>query len=289
MRMPVQGPAPNPAPRRRLPLALLAPNYDPRNTPLVLFRMLLSQSARAEMVASKTLEAQRGLHLKQLLNGEYHAKIKDLGKTYPVCEHAIKALLDAFDLDLRISKKYDGLATFPGPGAVLITMMDTMEAERVASAAAKAGLDAKDASVDGLTTDNGCSAENIGTHTLMSKDATSKEPLRAEAVALAKHASASIAVRFLSAVTQPAPPAGEGVDWDAQLQFFVRGVVPGGWETELLDAVGQPAFRQPDVNHLRDQPQGALLGPHRDANRLAARRAATTTAQLEAYYRSLES
>jgi hypothetical protein len=255
----------------------------------VLFKMLLSQSARAEMVAKKTLDAQRELHLKQLRGGEYHAKIKALGERYPVCEHTIGALLAAFDLDLSVSKKYDKMVTFPGPGAVLITMMDTMEAERGASAAAKTKLDADPASVEILTTDNGCSAENIGTHTLMSKDATSKEPLRAEAVALAKHASASIAVQFLSSVTQPVPAASEGVDWDAELQFFVRGVVPGGWETELLTAVSQPAFRQPDVGLLRDQPQPALLGPHRDVNRLAARRVATTTAQLEAYYRSLES
>jgi len=270
-------------------LKLLPPEYDPRKTSLVLFKMLLSQSARAEMVANKTLDAQRDLHLKQLRGREYHTKIKDLGARYPVCDHTVKALLAAFDLDLSVGKKYDKIVTFPGPGAVLITMMDTMETERGASAAAKTRLDTNPASVERFTTDNGCSAENIGTHTLMSKDATSKEPLRAEAVALAKHASASIAVRFFSSVTQPAPAANEGVDWDAELQFFVRGVVPGGWETELLTAVSQPAFHQPDVGRLRDQPQPALLGPRRDANRLAARRAATTTAQLQAYYRSLES
>lgn len=263
--------------------------YDPRNTTLVLFRMLLSQSARAEMVAKDTLEAQRDLHLKQLRSGEYHTKIQAIAKDYPVCEHTIKALLDAFDLDLRVSTEYDGkIATFPGPGAVLITMMHTMETEREASAAVKATLDTNPASADGLTTDNGCSAENIGTHTLMSKDATSKEPLRAQAVALAKHASASIALRFLSSVTQPAA-ANEGVDWDAELRFFVRGVTPGGWETELLTAVSQPHFQQPDVGDLRDQLHSVPLGPARDPARLAARRALTTTHQLEDYYRSLES
>jgi hypothetical protein len=122
----------------------------------------------------------------------------------------------------------------------------------------------------------------------MSKDTTSKEPLRAEAVALAKHASASIAVRFLSSVIHPAPVR-EGEDWDAALQFFVLGVVPGGWETELLDAVRQNSFQQPDVGRLHNQPQQTVLGPRKDPSRLAARRAARTTAQLEAYYRSLES
>jgi hypothetical protein len=265
--------------------------YDPRNTSLVLFKMLLSQSARAEMVASKTLDAQRELHLKQLRAGEYHEKIKQIAKDYPVCEHTVKALLDAFDLDLAVSKKYDGrIATFPGPGAVLITMMDTMETEREASAAAKAKLDNNAASADGLAADNGCSAENIGTHTLMSKDATSKEPLRAAAVALAKHASASIAVRFLSSVTQPAAAANAGLDWDAELRSFIRGVTPGGWETDLLAAVSQPNFRQPDVGSLPHQPaQAASLGPANDPNRLAARRGLTTTHDLETYYKSLES
>jgi hypothetical protein len=271
-------------------LKRVAPDYDPRKTSLVLFKMLLSRSARAEMVDKKTLETKRSLHLEQLLNGEYHKKIKAIATNYPqiVCSHTISALLAAFNLDLEISKKYSKLAPFPGPGAVLISMMDAMETERKKSAAAKAGLDSTPGSAEALTTDNGCSAENIGTHTLMSKDATNKEPLRAEAVALAKHASASIAVRFLSSVTQPAPSAREGVDWDAQLQFFVRGVVPGGWETELLTAVCRPGFQQPDIGHLQDQPQPMLMGPSRDANRLAARRAALTTAQLEAYYRSLE-
>jgi hypothetical protein len=79
------------------------------------------------------------------------------------------------------------------------------------------------------------------------------------------------------------------VDWDAELRFFVRGVTPGGWETELLTAVSQPHFQQPGVGDLHDQPHSAPLGPARDPDRLAARRALTTTHQLEDYYRSLES
>jgi hypothetical protein len=267
----------------------VAPQYDPRKTSLVLFKMLLSRSARAEMVAGKTLEAQRKLHLEQLLGRQYHKKIDEIAQTKLVCDHTAKALLAAFDLDFSMSKKHDGmLAPFPGPGAVLITMMDAMEKEREKSAAAETKLDDEASSIESRSTDNGCSAENIGTHTLMSKDTTSKEPLRAEAVALAKHASASIAVRFLSSVIRPAPVS-EGEDWDAALQFFVRGVVLGGWETELLDAVRQDSFQQPDVGRLHNQPQQTVLGPRKDPSRLAARRATYTTAQLEAYYRSLES
>lgn len=265
--------------------------YDPRKTSLVLFKMLLSQSARAEMVAKGSLDDQRAQHLKQLLGGEYHKKIEGIATNTPVCKHTIDALRAAFNLDREVSEKYAGrIATFPGPGAVLITMMNAMETERKASADAKAKLDSNATSVDGLATDNGCSAENIGTHTLMSKDATSKEPLRAAAVALAKHASASIAVRFLSSVTQPAAAANAGLDWDAELRSFVRGVTPGGWETDLLTALSQPNFHQPDVGSLQHQPaQAASLGPANDPNRLAARRGLATTHDLETYYKSLES
>jgi hypothetical protein len=240
------------------------------------------------MVANKTLDAQSALHLKQLRDGEYHAKInklKDRGVAagVPVCEHAIKAMLDAFDLDLRVSNEYTGEhVPFPGPGALLIAMMNDMETAREGSADAKKGLNGKPTSVEGLASNNDCSEENIGTHTLMSKDAKNKDPLRAEAVALAKHASASIAVRFLSSVTRSDPAEDEAVDWDAELQFFVRGVVPDGWETELMKRIRRRNFHQPDVDDLDHQPQPAwkpLEAPH----------TLTTTAKLEAYYRSLDS
>ena len=76
--------------------------------------------------------------------------------------------------------------------------------------------------------------------------------------------------------------ANEGVDWDAELQFFVRGVVPNGWETELFKAVRRRNLHQPDVNDLDDQPPPVV-------KRLAPPRTLTVTAKLEDYYRSLES
>jgi hypothetical protein len=268
-------------------LKLLLPAYDPSKASLVLFRMLLSQKARAAMVANKTLDAESAEHLKQLRDGDYHArinKLKDSGKRegVPVCEHAIAAMLEAFDLDLRVSNKYTGEhVPFPGPGALLIAMMHDMEAAREDSADEKKKLNSRSTSVDGLASDNHCSEENIGTHTLMSKDTKTKDPLRVEAVALAKHASASIAVRFLSSVTRPDPADNEAVDWDAELQFFIRGVVPDGWETELMKLVRQDNFHQPDIRRLKKQPRHGWKP-------LKAPRTLTATAKLEAYYRSLE-
>jgi hypothetical protein len=108
-------------------------------------------------------------------------------------------------------------------------------------------------------------------------------------VALAKHASAMVARRLLPRVARPAP-TNEGVDWDAELRYFVRGPVRGGWESEIFAAPqGARRFDQPDVTSVRDQPQIPLLGPNREPQRLAARRVGGATARLEGYYRNMES
>ena len=87
---------------------------------------------------------------------------------------------------------------------------------------------------------NGCSIEAVGTHSLMSKDSRDKEPMRPEAVAFAKHASASVAKLLLDRVYS-ATPLSEGLDWDTLLRFYVRGAptapLSGPWETELLQGV----------------------------------------------------
>jgi len=268
----------------------LPPEYDPRKTPLVLFKLLLSSSAREEMVRNNSLEAQRALHLEQLSNDDYHRRIKLLRERHMLCEHAEAALLQALDLDLKISREHTGkFAPFPGPGAVLVTMMDTLQRERVASAAAKSGLDADPNSIGTLASNNTCSGENVGTHTLMSKDTAAKEPLRPEAVALAKHASAGVALRLLSRVSRPASTE-YGVDWDNELRFFVRGPVPGGWETELISAVQTSSnFTQPHLASLHDQPRFPLLGPGLNPAKLAIRRAGGTRIELEGYYQGMES
>ena len=271
-------------------IARLPAAYDPRRTELVLFRLLLDRAAREAMDQGNTEDAQRKLHLEQLRKGLYENKIEELRAGRKLCPHAEAALLQAFALDKEISEKHAGFfIDLPGPGGVLILMMDALQRERSASAQARAGLDADGMSVVNLATDNGASAENIGTHTLMSKDATSKEPLRPEAVALAKHASATVARRLLTRVARPGP-TNEGVDWDAELRYFVRGPLRGGWESEILAALqGARRFDQPDVTSVRDQPQFPLLVPTRNPQRLAARRVGGATARLEGYYRGMES
>ena len=154
------------------------------------------------MVRADATEAQWRLHLQQLTSMQYHQKLTVMRAESKLCAHAADVLLDAFDLDLKVSQTHAKTVTFPSPGAVLVTMMDKMQRERAASAQAKAKLDQNPGSSTAIASHNGCSAENVGTHTLMSKDATSKEPMRPEAVALAKHASAGVA-RTLSAARRP--------------------------------------------------------------------------------------
>ena len=273
-------------------IAILPPTHDPRMTPLVLIRLLLSQTAREAMVSGHTVDAMRTTHLTQLRAGDYTTAVASWVSSGLLCPHAGDQLRAAFDLDLTISNRHSGrFVTFPGPGAVLITMMDQMQRERDASAAAVSRLDGTTASMYDRGSTNGASAEAVGTHSLMSKDSRDKDPGRAEAVAFAKHASASVATLLLNRVTGTRPVT-EGLDWDTLLRFFVRGPVSAGgfWETELLAGVhGGTTFSQPHVAALHQQPNFAMLSPTFGAAKLAARRSGTTKADLEAYYRRFES
>ena len=164
-------------------------------------------------------------------------------------------------------------------------MFEQMQKERDGAAAAAVRLNSAPASMYGQASTNGCSSENVGTHSLMSKDSDDKQPLRPEAVAFAKHASASVAKLLLDRVYGPAPVT-EGVDWDTVLQFFVRGVPAGlgggSWEREMLPRVhALGTFRQPSVSVIGQQPPFGLLGPTRDRARLAARRAGTRRVDLK--------
>lgn len=275
-------------------IALLPPRLDPRTTELVLIRLLLSASARREMVAGDQASALWQRHREQLLKGEYHAGIGSWHASGLLCRHAAAELTRAFDHDRTVTKLHSGTVfDFPGPGSVLILMLEQMQKERDGAAAAAVGLNSAPASMYGQASTNGCSSENVGTHSLMSKDSDDKQPLRPEAVAFAKHASASVAKLLLDRVYGPAPVT-EGVDWDTVLQFFVRGVPAGlgggSWEREMLQRVHAPGtFRQPSVRVIGQQPPFGLLGPTRDRARLAARRAGTRRVDLETDYRRVES
>ncbi|MCC6495978.1 MAG: hypothetical protein IT193_06925 [Propionibacteriaceae bacterium] len=271
-------------------LAVLPSALDPRRSRLVLIRMLLSASERQAMISAGNLDAVRATHLAQLRAGDYPTEITRWESSGLICTHAAARLRTAFAGDRTISERHSGtFVTFPGPGAILLTMLEQVQRERDASAAAKARLNGRSASIYGQATNNTASAEHIGTHSLMSKDSSRSEPMRPEAVAFAKHAAASIITTMLRRIYSPAPVT-EGVDWDSVLRFYLRQVAPsvsGPWENEVLDGVRRGAA-QARVDAVHQQPAFSLLGPALDPAKLAARRVGATRAALEAYYRSFE-
>lgn len=271
-------------------IAALPSAVDPRTTHLVLIRLLLSASARQAMISGGTLDAMRTTHLAQLRAGDYPREIARWQGAGLLCSHAADRLRAAFAGDLTISNRHSGnFVTFPGPGAILITMLEQVQRERDASSGAKSRLDGRAASMYEEGSANGATAENIGTHSLMSKDTRRSDPMRAEAVGFAKHAAASVVTTLLKRVYSPAP-LNEGLDWDSLLRFYLRPVAPpvsGPWENEVLDGVRRGAA-QPRVDAVAQQPGFSRLGPSLDAAKLAARRSGTTKDGLEAYYRSFE-
>jgi hypothetical protein len=275
-------------------LALLPARLDPRTTPLVLIRLLLSQKARRDMVSRNNSTEMWNRHRDQLRAGDYATAIAGWQSSGLLCPHAAAELGRAIAHDLMFTNRHAGkIFDFPGPGSVLILMLDEMQRERDAAATAAQKLDAKAMSIYDQASSNGCSTENVGTHSLMSKDSKDKEPMRPEAMAFAKHVSASIA-RLLLERVHSATPVTEGLDWDALLRFYVRGVpnhpTSGPWESELLQRMrAGGAFHQPRVRELNQQPGFGMLGPSRDPLKLALRRAGQTKSALETYYRRFES
>lgn len=272
------------------PLALLPSHLDPRNTQLVLFRLLLSRRERELMVSRDTSEDLMDEHRDQLRRGDYITAIDDWQARGLVCRHAADRFRAAFARDLRAANDHGGWKwDFPGPGGVLITMLNLMQTERTAATQVLARLNGNTDSMYETATDNGSGEEVIGTHTLMSKDSTDKEPMRPEAVALAKHASAGVATELLRRVYSPTP-ADHGIDWLSLLQYYIRGPArrSGTWEGELITRVRGGGFRQPDPADLAEQPDVRLLGPGHGPDLLRSLRGGTTKDDLEAYYRRFE-
>lgn len=271
-------------------LSSLPTALDPRRSRLVLVRMLLSASERRSVVSAGNLDAIRSQHLAQLRAGDHLAEVTRWEGNGLLCPHAAARLRTALAGDLTISERHSGVfVTFPGPGAILITMLEQVQRERDASAAAKTRLNGRGSSMYDVATNNSASAEHIGTHSLMSKDSTRAEPLRPEAVAFAKHAGASVVTTLLRRVYS-ATPLNQGIDWDSVLRFYLRAVAPatsGPWENEVLAGVRRGSS-QPRVDSVRQQPAFSLLGPSLDAAKLAARRAGSTRTNLENYYRGFE-
>jgi hypothetical protein len=223
-------------------------------------------------------------HAKQLAAGSYDKRIADKkaeGDFSPAMAHA---LTEAFAIDAALQRKHGLLG---GVGAFLIRMLCRLQTELDASDQRVAALNGDMKSILGEATDNGASAETIGTHSLLAKDTGEEKPMRKAAMALAGYASASVATLMARRVTSD-PDISRGLDWDSVTAHFLRYPVlaPGSWESAVIAAVN--AGRDPDPAAITDRPDFAPLGRGTTAAKLARLRTSGKRAELEGYYRKLE-
>ena len=269
----------------------LAPGARPSASRLVLVRLAFSERARRALVEGgpDAARAQRASHAEQLTNRAYIDAIEARRASGRLSKLAAERLRAAFELDAKAAEDY---APLPSPGGILVNLLADIQRERDSSHGKSGFLDQLKVITD-LRSSDGVSAEDVGTHSLLSKDADDKEPFRADAVALAKHASAGVAVVLARRLVEPRPyPLNVGLDWLPVLSFFMRFPkhVSRRWEEELLDrlhAAGS-SFTQPGVDALADKPVVPLLGPPRLPEVLEQRRAGKLRGELEEYYRSFE-
>jgi hypothetical protein len=268
---------------------LLGADENPANSKLVLVRLAFNEDARRELVrgGDRAAQALSDTHASQLKNGAYTDAIAGRRTAKRISGEAANRLDQAIALD----KQRQEASALPCPGAILVTLLQRLQRERDESAQAAR---VNDQTVDTITFEgsfNTASAENIGTHSLMSKDSNEKEPFREEALALAKHASAGVATMLARRLTSRVP-IDSGIDWREILRFFLRFPKHPSqrWEEELFIRISsQKNFCEPDVDQLADQPRFALLGPSKDAAALAQLRAGKLVDEWKKYYQSFES
>jgi hypothetical protein len=264
---------------------------DPRLSHLVLIRLLFSETARRELVhGGDTARAElRDQHAKQVVSDEYPKAIKRLGDAKLLSTQAAARLEEAFKLDRSREEEFKFL---PGPGGVFISMLALMQIERDESARQSRNFDGNSQATTIERSANDSSQENVGTHSLLSKDSSDKEPFRLDAVAFASHASAGVATALARRLGS-AVPVTQGVDWDSVLHFYLRfpSHPSAHWEEELVAMLRRDgdSFEQPAVGQIKDRPTFPLLGPDKGAEKLAKRRTGTTQRDLEAFYAKFES
>jgi hypothetical protein len=120
------------------------------------------------------------------------------------------------------------------------------------------------------------------------KGGTEKQLFREEVAALAKHASAALAVLLAERVNRESNPA-VGFDWDSIVRYYLKfpNVGSGRWEATILASV-RDGEEIPDVNAVKDRPNFRLLGPDFGASKLQEHRNGEKARILEKRYQDLE-
>jgi hypothetical protein len=270
-----------------------------RESDLVLIRLLFNQGERHVLATSRGFrDRQLKEHRRQVLSGEYRKRISQEREKPLFNDEAKEALLRAFEVDetfMRSHPKQFG-ADLPGVGEFLILFLAEAQSEGEKSESVVKTLNTQRESIHNLGTENGASEETIGTHSLIAKDGTKKQPLRNEAMALAKFVSATLAVLMISRI-QKGPNPQQGYDWEAIVKHFVRFPANGlnnhqgssGWETEVLNALVATQGNLPTLDGVQDKPKLSLLTSDDAGKKLQKLRDGTTTQQLEKLYKDMES
>lgn len=259
--------------------AMLGPSIQAlASSELVLFELMFDQDKRRRMVCDESMDAMYERHEAQLKARAYHAAIDRLKQRGFLCNDAHAALTAAFDEDCRSE---DASGFVPGAGGFLITLLDLMERERIDSLVAQeggaahpcrptsgGGLDAVHASaVIDVSSANGASGENIGTHSLLAKDAETSTPFRHDAVLLAKYASAAVARRMVQRLAEDPDPT-KGVDWLLLLQHYLPFPQAGtGWWNEIVHGPvdeNTPDPHVPDIDTDTPPPATPLIAGNDD-------------------------
>jgi hypothetical protein len=223
-------------------------------------------------------------HAKQLANGSYDKRIDRAAADGKLSPAMASALSDAFRIDTALQRKHWALN---GVGGFLIRILCQLQDELDRSDRQVAALDGDATSIFAEATDNGTSAETIGSHSLLAKDTDEERPMRQAALALAEYASGSIAVLLARRVTSDRDSS-HGLDWDSIINHFLRYplIAPGSWESAIITAVNQRQL--PDPGKVTDRPDFQPIGSGATLAKLQVLRKGRKTAELEQYYRKLE-
>jgi hypothetical protein len=142
-----------------------------------------------------------------------------------------RALVTAFAIDQKSQKL---LEDAPGAGGFLIQFaVQDLQRSLDKGDAAAVELNRRASSMFDAASDNGAFQENIGSHSLMSKDTLQSPPFFDDAKVLASVASASVFHIMLEQVSAPA--GGTRLPWKAILHHFIRYPSAGGWERRAVD------------------------------------------------------
>jgi len=269
-----------------------------RDSNLVLVQLTFDEVARRRLTGTAgvgALERALNTHRSQISRDSktrgvsvYEREIDNARRAGKIPDEVANELTRAFEVDWELERKHH--PKLHGVGGFLIRLLKDAQEEVDRSDTVSRQLDgAPGASQDASY--NGASDENIGSHSLLSKDGKSKQPFYNEAKALATHASSSVAVILAKRINED-QDVRNGLDWDSILRHFLRYPKRDrvSWENVVLDAIqrGEPL---PELEEVQDRPQFRKLEleSKSEASKLYQRRSGTKRVDLENRYKDLES